>query len=364
MGRPGSPGRRAGRGLNAGGHVTRWRTDGRLGVVAAFLAVYLIWGSTYLAIRFAIDTMPPFLMAGARFLVAGALLYAWTRWRGAPAPERAHWPAAIAIGGLLLLGGNGGLSWAETRVPSGIAALLVATVPFWMVLLEALRRNGTRPTRATIAGLVTGFGGVALLLSPGEFAGGGGVDALGAAVLVAASVSWAFGSLYSRGAYLPKSPLLGTSMEMLAGGAWLALAGTLTGEWSRLDLSAVSLRSVGALAYLILFGSLIGFSSYIWLLRVSTPARVSTYAYVNPVVALMLGWALAGETLTPRTGLAVALVLAAVVAITTARASVAKTGAPAGAGTSSVLPQARAAAWVSAPVAQTEDSKLAAETRR
>ncbi|MGH7546003.1 MAG: EamA family transporter, partial [Gemmatimonadota bacterium] len=283
-----------------------------IAVGLAFAAVYLIWGSTYLAIRFAIETLPPFLMAGTRFAAAGAVLYAYTRWRGLPAPERAHWPAAIVIGGLLLLGGNGLLVWAETRVPSGIAALLIATVPLWMVLLEAWRRDGTRPGAATVAGLTAGFAGIVLLVGPGEFAGGGGVDLLGAGALTIASISWAFGSLYSRRANLPASPLVGISMEMLAGGAWLLLAGTLAGEWGRVDPGAVSPRSATALLYLTVFGSLVGFSSYIWLLRVSTPARVSTYAYVNPVVALFLGWALAGESLTPRTGLAVALVLAAV----------------------------------------------------
>lgn len=348
--------------------MTRWKMDGRLGVAAAFLAVYLIWGSTYLAIRFAIETLPPFLMAGARFVVAGALLYAWTRWRGTPAPSRAHWPAAIVIGGLLLLGGNGGVVWAETRIPSGIAALLVATVPLWMVLLDTWRRDGARPGRYTVAGLVVGFGGIALLVGPGQLVGGG-VDLLGAGVLVVASISWAIGSLYSRRAHLPASPLLGTSMEMLAGGVWLVLAGTLTGEWARVDLGAVSPRSAGALLYLIIFGSLVGFSSYIWLLRVSTPARVSTYAYVNPVVALLLGWALAGESLTPRTGVAVALVLAAVVAITMTRSSApARRPAPAeeaarqGAG---AAPQARPGPLVPAPAACVDESEpLWSEVRR
>jgi drug/metabolite transporter (DMT)-like permease len=288
----------------------RWR------VVTAFAAVYLIWGSTYLAIRIAIETMPPFLMAGVRFLIAGALLYAWIRWRGTPRPARSHWLAATLVGGLLLLGGNGGVVWAEQRVPSGLTALLIATVPLWMVLLNWLRPGGVKPSNGVISGLTLGFIGITLLVGPGELAGGNHVDSLGAAVLIFASLLWAAGSLYSRRAQLPTSPLLATAMEMLAGGALLLTAGLLAGEWTRFAPSALSLRSWLALSYLIVFGALIGFTAYIWLLRVSTPARASTYAYVNPVVAILLGWAFAGEPLTARTLLAAAIIVAAVVVIT------------------------------------------------
>ena len=292
----------------------RWR------VVTAFAAVYLIWGSTYLAIRIAIETMPPFLMAGIRFLIAGAILYAWTRWRGTPPPARSHWLAATIVGGLLLLGGNGGVVWAEQHVPSGLTALLIGTVPLWMALLNWLRPGGVKPGNGVIAGLTLGFMGITLLVGPGKLAGGHDVDSLGAAVLIIASLSWATGSLYSRRAQLPASPLLATAMEMLAGGALLLIAGLPAGEWTRFEPNALSLRSWVALGYLIVFGALIGFTAYIWLLRVTTPAQASTYAYVNPVVAILLGWAFAGEPLTARTLLAAAIIVAAVVVITTQRA--------------------------------------------
>jgi len=292
----------------------RWR------VVTAFASVYLIWGSTYLAIRIAVETMPPFLMAGIRFLIAGAILYAWTRWRGTPQPTRAHWLAATCVGGLLLLGGNGGVVWAAQHVPSGLTALLIATVPLWMALLNWLRPGGAKPSNGIIVGLMLGFMGITLLIGPSKLASGHHVDSLGAAVLIIASLSWAAGSLYSRRAQLPASPLLATGMEMLTGGALLLIASLLFGEWTSFELSAPSLRSWLALSYLIFFGALIGFTAYIWLLRVTTPAQASTYAYVNPVVAIFLGWAFAGEPLTARTLLAAAIIVAAVVVITTQRA--------------------------------------------
>ena len=291
----------------------RWR------VITAFTAVYLIWGSTYLAIRLAVETMPPFLMAGIRFLIAGTILYVWTRWRGVPKPTRSHWLAATIVGGLLLLGGNGGVVWAAQHVSSGLTALLIATVPLWMALLNWLRPGGAKPSNRIIAGLLLGFIGITLLIGPSKLAGGHQVDPLGAAVLIIASLSWAAGSLYSRRAQLPASPLLATGMEMLAGGALLLIAGLLFGEWTRFDLSAPSLRSWLALSYLIIFGALIGFTAYIWLLRVTTPALASTYAYVNPVVAIFLGWAFVGEPLTARTLLAAAIIIGAVVVITLRR---------------------------------------------
>ncbi len=294
-------------------------TPTRTKVLLAFAAIYVIWGSTYLAIRFAIETLPPFLMAGTRFLISGVMLYAWSRGRGAAKPERVHWKATAIIGALLLLGGNGGVVWAEQRVASGLAALLVATLPVWMVTME-WARGGIRPTAGVFAGLALGLMGIGLLVGPGEFAGGVGADAVGAVVLVVASISWAAGSIYSRGAKLPPSPLLTTGMEMLAGGALLVLAGLATGELGRLDLAAASPKSWLALLYLILFGSLIGFTAYIWLLKVSTPAKVSTYAYVNPVVAVMLGWALAGEELSMRTMIAAGVIIAGVAMISIARA--------------------------------------------
>ncbi len=291
----------------------------RARLIAAFAAVYLLWGSTFLAIRYAVATLPPFLMAGTRHLVAGAVLYPLARMRSDERPTRANWYAAALMGALLLLGGNGGVSWAEQYVLSGVAALLVATVSLWMVLLDWLRPGGARPTWRVVIGLVLGFVGMAFLVSPSRLVGGGRVDTLGAIVLVLASLSWATGSVFSRRLLLPRAPLRGTAMQCLAGGALLILCGLLFGQGAALHWEAVSLRSVLALGYLIVFGSLLGFSAYTWLLGVAPPARVATYAYVNPVVAMFLGWALAGERLTLRTLAAAAVIVAAVVLVISSR---------------------------------------------
>jgi len=293
---------------------SRWK------IAAAVAAIYIIWGSTYLGIRFAIETIPPFLMAGVRFLLAGAMLYGWARVRGAPRPLRVHWRSAAIIGALLLLGGNGGVTWGEQHIASGLAALLVATVPIWIAALDWLRPGGTRPDGPVIAGLLLGFVGILLLVGPGNLGGGEGNYTLGTLAVLGAAFSWALGSLYSKRAPLPGDALQGIGMEMLAGGVWLWLAGTLAGEWGQLNLGAISLRSGLALAYLTLFGSLVGFTAYVWLLRVVSPARAATYAYVNPVVAVFLGWALAGEELTPLTLVAAAVIIAGVVITTTYRA--------------------------------------------
>ena len=291
-------------------------------LVLAFGALYLIWGSTYLAIRFAIETLPPFTMAGVRFAVAGSVLYLWTwRVRGVPHPDRRAWRAGTAVGALLLLGGNGGVVWAEQYVPSGLVALLVATVPIWMVLLDWLS-GGERPGPFVVFGLLWGFGGVALLMSGGEIGATTPRALLGGLAVLAGSLSWAVGSLYSRTAALPRTragapaPRMATAVQMLTGGSLLLLLGLLTGEAARIDPGGVSLRSALALAYLVVFGSLVAFSAYIWLLRHASAARVSTYAYVNPLVALLLGWALADEPLGPRTLVAAAVILSAVALIT------------------------------------------------
>jgi drug/metabolite transporter (DMT)-like permease len=232
------------------------------------------------------------------------------------------------VGGLLLLGGNGGVVWAEQSVPSGLAALLVAMAPLWMAVLDWVRPGGVRPSSGVALGLGLGFAGVVLLVGPDELVGGGRVDPAGALVLIVASLSWAAGSVYSRHGQRPASPLLGTGMQMLAGGALLMLVGSAAGEWAGFDYQAVSLRSLASLGFLIAFGSLIGFTAYIWLLRVTTVARASTYAYVNPAVAVFLGWALAGEALTLRTLLAAGVIVAAVVVITTHQARQAASAQP------------------------------------
>jgi drug/metabolite transporter (DMT)-like permease len=290
-------------------------------LAAAFGTVYLVWGSTYLAIRFAIETLPPFLMAGVRFLVAGTLLYGWARIRtGAPAPTRAQWRSAAVVGVLLLVTGNGAVVWAQQWVHSGLVALLAATVPLWLVLLDWLGWGARRPGLAVVAGLALGLLGVAALAGAPEIGREGmGMAMAGVGVVLVGAVSWAAGSLLSRSSHLPPSPSLAASAEMLAGGAALLAVGLVAGELSSFEPAAVSTRSLGALAYLIVFGSLLALSAYLWLLRVSTPSRVSTYAYVNPLVAMVLGWALAGEPLTTRTLGAAALILAGVLLITARR---------------------------------------------
>ncbi|HWP57855.1 MAG TPA: EamA family transporter [Candidatus Acidoferrales bacterium] len=276
----------------------------------ALAAVYLIWGSTYLAIRYAVETLPPFLMAGVRFIVSGAFLYALRRARGDPAPQARQWASATIIGTLLLVGGNGGVSWAEQFVASGLVALLVATVPLWMVLLDALRPGGRLPGLRVAAGILIGFAGVVTLVG-GEQARSHSEDVIGAWVVVGASLLWALGSLFGRAADLPRSPLLGTSMEMLTGGAALIVLGTLAGEWQELHLAQASARSFLALGYLVVFGST-GFAAYVWLLRVAPTPLVATYAYVNPLVAVLLGYLLAAEPLTARTLFAAAAIVGSV----------------------------------------------------
>ena len=288
----------------------------RAGVIAALLAVYILWGSTYLAIRFAVETMPPFFLAGVRFLVAGVILYGWRRAIGYPRPTAVQWRAAAVVGGLLLMVGNGGVVYAEQWVESGTAALIVASVPLWMVLLDWFRPGGRPPRKSVWAGVLLGLAGVAILLGRPET---GENYRLGWVILVVASIAWAIGSVYTRDAPLP-APLLATGMQMITGGALLLLASLLTGEWSDLDPSSFSRRSVLAVGYLIVFGSLIGFSCYVWLLRVTPAAIASTYAYVNPVVAVFLGWLLASEPLTPRVVVASLVIVGAVALITTARA--------------------------------------------
>ena len=304
----------------------RGPTRGR--VALAFAAVYVLWGSTYLAIRFGVETIPPFLMAGTRHLVAGLLLYIWMRSRGTPRPSATHWKSAAIIGGLMLLGGNGLVTWAEQRVPSGLAALIVASVPIWMAVLEGLEKRA-RPGGAVIAGLLLGLAGIALLVAPGRFAGNGHVDPIGALALLTAALCWSFGSLYSRRVPLPASTFTATAMEMIAGGTWLWIAGLLFGEGSRLHLSAISMRSAVSLAYLILFGSLIGFTAYVWLLKATTTARVSTYAYVNPIVAVVLGALFAGEVITARVAIAALVIVGSVALIITSRSKPARSAAPA-----------------------------------
>lgn len=295
------------------------RTPATWLVVAAFAAVYIIWGSTYLGIHLAIQSIPPFLMAGARFLIAGTLLYAITRMRGAPRPQSMHWGSATVIGALLLLVGNGGVTWAQQSVPSGVAALMIAATPLWINLLEWMRPDGAVPRLGVFAGLALGFAGVALIVSSKDQFGNTIVEPMGALALLIASVCWAAGSVFSRHARQSQSALLAIAMQMIAGGILLLVAGLLAGEASDLNPRAITLSSAWAFGYLTFVGSLVGFTAYVWLLQVSTPARVSTYAYVNPLIAVLLGRVFLDEPLPGRVILAGALIIAAVVFITRAR---------------------------------------------
>jgi drug/metabolite transporter (DMT)-like permease len=297
----------------------RWK------LVSAFASVYLIWGSTYLAIRFAIETLPPFLMAGTRFLIAGAVLYWWARTIGGAArPNAANWRACAIVGCALLLLGNGLLVWSEFRVASGIAALLVGVVPCFLVLLDWLRPGGSRPGSQVVLGLVLGLAGLFFLIGPDSLMGGGRVDLLGAGALVIGCFAWAAGSIYSRHSALPRSPFLATAMQMLTGGLALCVVAVLAGELGAFEPARFSARSIAGWAYLVGFGSIVAFTAYAWLLRVSTPARVSTYAYVNPVVAVLLGFAFADEPLTARMMVAAAVIVSGVALITLAPRSAAQ----------------------------------------
>ncbi|KAA0255827.1 hypothetical protein FBQ97_07535 [Acidobacteria bacterium ACD] len=287
----------------------------RPAVLLAFAAVWLIWGSTYLAIRVVLETLPPFTMAGVRFVAAGLLLGAFSLARGAARPTRAQWGTALVLGGLLFLGGNGAVVWAEQRIASGLAALLVAIEPLWVVLLQA-RSGAGRPSARAVLGVVLGIAGLLVLIGPWNLGASDRVDLAGSVVVVAGSLSWAIGSLAGRTAKLPEPPPLAAATQMLAGGALLLVAGLAAGEPARVVWSAVSLRSVLALAYLALFGSIVAFTAYLFLLRQVSPARASTYAFVNPVVAVVLGAWLGGEPLTPRLLAAGALIVGAVVLIT------------------------------------------------
>jgi drug/metabolite transporter (DMT)-like permease len=284
------------------------------GVIAAFAAVYVIWGSTYLFIRLAVDTMPPLLMAGVRFLLAGTILLAITgRMRGSardPIGPR-QWRACAITGVLLLMGGNGGVSYGELFVPSGVVALLVATVPLFIALFGALFL-GQRLRRVAMAGIAIGLLGTTVLVRPGA----GGTGDPGHMLLVLASpLCWAIGSLYATRGPLPKRALVATGMEMLCGGAALTVAGLIAGEATAVHLERISLTSWLSLLYLIVFGSLVAFSAYIWLLGKVPTTAVATYAYVNPLVAVLLGWAVLGERVTGQTLLAGALIVVAVALI-------------------------------------------------
>ena len=282
----------------------------------ALVILYFVWGSTYLAIRFAVETIPPFLSAGIRFLIAGAILYIWRKAAGDPTPTKGQWRSTAIVGLFLLLGGNGLVSFAEQSVPSGVSALIIGSMPLWLVGIQAIRPGGVKPSWLSILGLLTGFGGIFLLVGPNELVSDGhSLDPLGVGILLTAAFLWSVGSIYSRGADMPKSSLMGTGAQMLTGSASLFLVSGLTGEWKGFSLTEVSLNSWLALLYLIAIGALVGFVAYGWLLQNAPVSLVATYAYVNPLVAVFLGAWLADEIIHARILIAGSIIIGSVVLI-------------------------------------------------
>ncbi len=288
-------------------------------LIAAFAAVYIFWGSTYLAIKYAIETLPPFLMAGARFVFAGAILLIWARFsKDYEKPKAVHWRTSFIVGTLLLLGGNGGVVFAEHYISSSLAALLVATEPFWIVLLSWLWLKKSRPNLKVALGLAIGFFGVWLLIG-GQTANAsafGSMQFWGTLAVIGAAMSWAIGSIYGLRSPVPKSSLQTAGMQMFSGGLVLLFVSLILGEWSTFNISEVSANSWFAVIYLIIFGSLIGFTAYSWLLKNAQPAMVATYAYVNPIIAVLLGWLIAGESFTGQMLIGAAVIVGSVVLIT------------------------------------------------
>ena len=292
----------------------------RSAVVAAFFAIYVIWGSTYLGIQVALESLPPFTLAAGRFVLAGGALLLWTLRERPARPTLRQLGNTVLLGFLFLVMGNGLVVWAETHVPSGLAALLAGVTPIWTSLLLWLLPGGRAPTAGMVVGLATGFAGAVLLVAPGHLGGGAPVHAGGAAALAVASLAWATGSVLTPRLDLPRHRPLSSALQMLAAGLILTLIAVLVGDTARFDVHAVTARSLAAFLYLVVFGSLVAFSAFAWLLQVSTPERTSTTAYVNPVVAVLLGWLLAGEPITARTLLAGVLIVGAVAVIVTVTA--------------------------------------------
>jgi drug/metabolite transporter (DMT)-like permease len=287
----------------------------RATIVMAFLTIYLTWGTTFLAIRIAVETIPAFMMAGLRFLIAGSVMLPLLLARGARFPSLPHWRSAFIVGGLMLTGGIGLLSLAEQRIPSGLAALVVTTIPIWITLFDWLGFGGKRPSGQTLTGMGIGFAGATLLFMPALFSTAGDYDLASMATVLLGAIIFATGSLYSRRAPLPEDTRISTASEMLAGGILLLLISLLVGEPARFSLAAVSFRSALALVYLIVFGSIIGYTAYLWLLKTVEPAQVGTNFYVNPVIALLAGWLVAGETVTRSMVIAAGVILLGVAVI-------------------------------------------------
>jgi drug/metabolite transporter (DMT)-like permease len=293
-------------------------TISRVALVAAYAAIYVIWGTTYLAIRFAVETLPPLTMAGVRFTIAGGVLFVVARWTGGAAPTAANWRATALIGAMFFLVSHGCVSWAEQRVPSGMTALAISTVPLWTAL-AGWAFGESRLTARTWVGLTLGLAGLVLLFGSSGLLKQDALTAAGSWILILSSLNWAIASVLARRIAIPASATLASGMEMLIGGLMLLAAGALAGDWQTLAQHAVSARSLASLAYLIVFGSLIAFTAYVWLLQVSSPARVSTYAFVNPVIAVAAGWLLGGEIVTLPMLMAAAVIAAGVAILVTGK---------------------------------------------
>lgn len=287
-------------------------------LILNFAAVYLLWGGTFFAMKVGVESFPPLILAGMRHFSVGLALYPVLRWRTGVRPTKKQWNTAAISGVLLLCVGNGGVCWAEQTVPSGIAALLVATVTLWMVIVDWARPGGHKPSGRILFGIVMGFAGMVILIGPARLGLSGRVDPIGAGVLIVASLAWACGSLYSKHGELPSSPMLGVAMQGLCGGGALWIVALMNGELTRFHPLVVPLRAWLAVGYLFVFGSCIGFTAYLYILKKSTAARVGTYAFVNPIVALGIGWLLGGEAMSQRTLLAAVVILTAVVLVITA----------------------------------------------
>jgi len=287
-------------------------------LVLNFMAVYFLWGGTFFAMRLGVEAIPPLILAGIRHFTVGILFYPLLRWKTGQKPNRRQWTTAAISGVLLMCLGNGGVCWAERTVPSGIAALLVATVTLWIVIVDWLRPGGVRPSARVLFGTALGFAGMVILVGPMQIGKAGRVDPVGAIILIVASLAWACGSLVAKHGEMPSAPLLGVAMQGLWGGGLLWVIGFCNGEVAQFHPSTVPLRSWLAVAYLLVCGSVIGFSSYLYILKNSTAARVGTYAFVNPMVALAIGWLLGGEGMSSRTALAAGVILTAVVMVISA----------------------------------------------
>lgn len=291
-------------------------TASRTAIVIALTTIYLVWGSTYLAIRVAVETMPPFAMASVRFLIAGIALFVVLMLRGLPLPTARQWRDNAIIGTLLLLGGNGLVVWAEQYIPSGIAALIIGVGPLFIVLTEWAWPKGQRPTATTFSALLLGLAGIVWLAAPWENSLDGGLHKAGVFAILCSCVCWAIGSIFSRHASNSPNPFMSAALQMLCGGVALGIMAVLTGDFSRVNISAVSTHSWIAFAYLIIMGSLVGFSAFVWLMKNVQPALAATFAYVNPVVAVFLGWWLLDEVINSRTLVSTVIIITSVVIIT------------------------------------------------